>query len=662
MTTFTPPTPEVLNNYFLNYDITAFIAQGGMGAVYIGKQISLDRPVAIKILPPELGTTGQYFQLFQTEAKSLARLNHRNLVGIYDFGEVNGMFYIAMEYVPGRSLYSTVNGLAIEQKEAAYLITEICKGLAHAHDFQILHRDIKPGNILIDDNGHPKLVDFGLAMPINKNTPNGPAMGTPGYSAPELTANPTAVDQRADIYSIGILLYELLTGQLPGTPFIPASRLNGTDDRFDYVIQKATHPMPSMRYASCAEMALDIDSLVANWEASPQVDNRMPVNPLFAASTQSAKSGFITNNQQPHSNGPASRGLVTGSIAVPTTLMVPSGMITTPLSNQMGATTTIYKNSAVGQPLNKQGAKGLKKPSNHNGLVIVLGSVACIICIILVSLFLINYQKEINAERLAAKEAKAEEELRIQEEAQEKKKIEAEEKLKIFLAKKEKEANDLFEANEIARLKEEKIIAEKKAAEIAAAEMAKIKAQEEVEAQIAEMDRIKLEQEIAARTNGPNAVEFSPSEYIKKLRFRASELLVSSKKNLEIELKDNIRELKDLAELEITRLPKGPRKEATKITNDVIADLNKLNLLPSSVPEKANAPIILHYTAALLKQEAIILEHKKNNVDPIFESYIATIKQKIVELKETVNNVEIISLKLELEIVQSQEIFLTLIQ
>ncbi len=207
-----------------------------MGAVYLARQVSLDRPVAIKILPQEFGEDADYRASFETEAKAMARLNHTNLVGIYDFGEINGMLYIVMEYIPGRTLFDTANGQQVDEKEAARLIADMSEGLAHAHEAGMLHRDIKPANVLIDDEAKPKIVDFGLARPVGEEQTKGVVFGTPGYTAPEVLSNPHAVDHRSDIFSMGVMLYELLTGHLPGDPVVPVSRDSCSDQRFDAII------------------------------------------------------------------------------------------------------------------------------------------------------------------------------------------------------------------------------------------------------------------------------------------------------------------------------------------------------------------------------------------------------------------------------------------
>jgi serine/threonine protein kinase len=267
---FTPPDPEHLADLFPGYQIVRLIACGGMGAVYEAVQIALDRPVAIKILPREF-TDDESFRIgFQAEARAMARLNHPNLIGVYDFGEVDGMLYIIMEYVPGFSLFQAANGQAIIQGEVVPLVAAICRGLAHAHEVGIIHRDIKPANILLNHNNVPKIGDFGLARPLGKQIEEGEEIyGTPGYTAPEVVETPQAIDHRADIFSLGVLLHELLTGLLPSADPRSASAICHCDPRFDFVIRKSTHPSPAERYHSANEIADEIEKISAS--AGPRV-------------------------------------------------------------------------------------------------------------------------------------------------------------------------------------------------------------------------------------------------------------------------------------------------------------------------------------------------------------------------------------------------------
>ncbi|SHI68481.1 Serine/threonine protein kinase [Rubritalea squalenifaciens DSM 18772] len=288
MNQFTPPQPEELNNLFSAYRVDGFIAQGGMGAVYHGTQVSLDRPVAIKILPDVFGEDPSYRQSFETEAKAMARLNHPNLVGIYDFGELDGMLYIIMEYVQGRSLHESAHGQVVEEEEAARLILDICRGLEHAHEAGLIHRDIKPANILIDDQVRPKIVDFGLARPLEGDEGGGVVFGTPGYTAPEVLNHPENVDQRSDIYSVGVMLYELLTGGMPVDPYMSPSEAAEADERFDNIVARAIQPDPEHRYSSVSEMAEDLEELLRSLTNPEPVPSPPTSRLLTTANTPAA--------------------------------------------------------------------------------------------------------------------------------------------------------------------------------------------------------------------------------------------------------------------------------------------------------------------------------------------------------------------------------------
>ena len=262
---FVPPKPEELSQLINGYEVTDFIAQGGMGAIYRATQTSLDREVAIKLLPKEFGDA-EFRELFQAEAIAMAKLNHDNLIAIYDFGNVEGMLYIAMEYVPGKSLYYSCYQKAIEQETALDLVVGISRGLAHAHEAGIIHRDIKPANILLDTNAKPKIGDFGLASPMDSDFGEDEVIyGTPGYAAPEITMPGGKVGVPSDIYAVGIVLYELLTGFVPiEQPVKPPSTVVKCDPRFDAIFKKATDRDPSSRYQTVAEFADELEALKPN--------------------------------------------------------------------------------------------------------------------------------------------------------------------------------------------------------------------------------------------------------------------------------------------------------------------------------------------------------------------------------------------------------------
>ena len=268
------PAIEDLAPLFPAYEIQQFIAAGGMGAVYLARQISLDRPVAIKILARELGDDPEFRASFEAEAKAMARLNHPNLIGVYDFGEVDGMLFIVMEMVNGKSLHHSAYGRTIDPVQAGNLVAKISRGLENAHSAGILHRDIKPGNILLDADANPKIGDFGLATPMGQKTGEDEMIyGTPGYTAPEVYHR--RGDHRADIFSVGILLHELLTGKLPDGSGKPPSMICGCPRAFDVIFARATNPNEEMRYNSAGELAEALEAAVQETGSKNASTNRL---------------------------------------------------------------------------------------------------------------------------------------------------------------------------------------------------------------------------------------------------------------------------------------------------------------------------------------------------------------------------------------------------
>lgn len=300
---FTAPHINDLEPLFPSYELERLIAAGGMGAVYLAVQRSLNRKVAIKILPQEFSKDASFCEGFEAEAKAMARLNHPNLIGVYDFGEVGGMLYIVMEFAPGTSVFELAHTTKLDVLHVISLIKAVCNGLAHAHENGIIHRDIKPSNILLDHNGQPKIGDFGLARPVERKIQEGEEIfGTPHYTAPEVVESPQLVDNRADIFSVGVMLHELLTGKLPADDPRPASALVQCDPRIDAVIRKATHPMVIARYATATEMVKALEGVsttagqrvLTTTPASAALGPgsiRRPVRPL--KSTKSSSSSFF---------------------------------------------------------------------------------------------------------------------------------------------------------------------------------------------------------------------------------------------------------------------------------------------------------------------------------------------------------------------------------
>ncbi|MGE9270216.1 MAG: serine/threonine-protein kinase, partial [Verrucomicrobiales bacterium] len=268
--TFQAPELDQLAELLPAFDFLSFIAQGGMGAVYKANQRSLDRQVAIKVLPRELGADEEFRTSFEIEAKAMARLNHPNLIGVYDFGSVDGMPYIVMEYVDGKSLYHSAWNKQIEPAQAVSIIKSICAGLGHAHENGIYHRDVKPANILLTPKAEPKIGDFGLAL-SGEHGSSSIIMGTPGYAAPEFITNHATADHRADLFAVGVMLHELVTGQRPD-PEGQEPRQSTGDLRLDSIWKKAVQANPDLRYASAEAMAKDLE----NWErTAPKTQKRV---------------------------------------------------------------------------------------------------------------------------------------------------------------------------------------------------------------------------------------------------------------------------------------------------------------------------------------------------------------------------------------------------
>ncbi len=252
------------------YQVSTLIGRGGMGAVYLGRQDALDRPVAIKILPPGLEQIDPaYGARFRQEAMSLAKLNHPGIVAVYDFGRTEqGLWYIVMEYVDGTDVGRMLEQQGrVRSKDAMAITAHVCDALAYAHARGIIHRDIKPANILIGTNGVVKVADFGLAKTwqagASSLTISGHAMGTPHYIAPEALTAEGTVDARADVYALGVMLYHMLTGDLPRGLFEPAShKIKGLDQRFDPIITQALKNDPAQRYQGVEAMRRDLDALL----------------------------------------------------------------------------------------------------------------------------------------------------------------------------------------------------------------------------------------------------------------------------------------------------------------------------------------------------------------------------------------------------------------
>jgi serine/threonine protein kinase len=353
---FIPPSPSELAALFPQLDILEFIGQGGMGAVYKARQKELDRIVALKILPPDIGRDAAFAGRFTREARALARLNHSGIVTLYEFGVAAGipagrgagasspaeetvaggermgsstgaasssvgpggrmpdttpLCYFVMEYVDGVTLRQLLTGERVSAREALAIVPQICDALQYAHDAGIVHRDIKPENILLDRRGRVKVADFGLAkivaqeprgagwesavsptgsrpgghdsgaselrrsggLPIRDTagcqpapqdlTDAGKVMGTPQYMSPEQITAPGEVDHRADIYALGVVFYQMLTGELPGKTIEPPSKKVAIDVRLDEVVLRALEKKPELRYQQASVLKTQVETIAS---------------------------------------------------------------------------------------------------------------------------------------------------------------------------------------------------------------------------------------------------------------------------------------------------------------------------------------------------------------------------------------------------------------
>ena len=295
---FKPPSVADLSTLFPSLEILELIGKGGMGAVYKARQRQLDRFVALKVLPPAFGDDASFAERFAREARALAKLNHPGIVTLYEFGHVTQptgpLFYILMEFVDGVNLRQLLSGGRISPREALAIVPQICDALQFAHDRGIVHRDIKPENLLIDRRGAVKVADFGLAKlvgndgragsplpdgdspvdsgaqenarPTNDLTDAGKVMGTPRYMAPEQSERPSEVDHRADIYALGVVFYQMLTGELPAKELRPPSTKVQIDVRLDEIVLRALERNPSQRYAAVSEMKTQVEAVAGSRE------------------------------------------------------------------------------------------------------------------------------------------------------------------------------------------------------------------------------------------------------------------------------------------------------------------------------------------------------------------------------------------------------------
>ena len=299
--------PQILGGY----EILGELGSGGMGTTYLAKQIAMDRLVALKVLKPRFSQDPDYIRRFEREAKMAARLSHENVATAYEVGEVGGKHFFSMEYVDGQTVCELLEEKGPPpENEATYVIVQVCRALAHAHEHDLVHRDVKPDNIIVKPNGQVKLIDMGLTRSTSSENSNltetGFVVCTPDYASPEQGLGKREIDIRSDIYSLGCVFFEVLTGEKPFTgstsmeiigkhinePLPPVKKLRPElSDCVCRVVERMVAKRPEDRHQVPGDVMAELSS-GTGWAAVP-LSSRAGVRPMAEQLESWEKGGWI---------------------------------------------------------------------------------------------------------------------------------------------------------------------------------------------------------------------------------------------------------------------------------------------------------------------------------------------------------------------------------
>ena len=244
-------------------EIIECIGRGGMGIVYRAKEVASKREVALKLLDPSFNDQADFAERFEREARTLGELKHPNIVSIHDFGKSEDFYWLTMELIDGVNLRQAMQTEKFTPQQALEIIPSLCSALQYAHDNGVYHRDVKPENILLGSEGEIKIADFGIARMVGEKaemtlTKTGSTLGTTAYLAPEQIESPQDVDHRADIYSLGVVFYEMLTGNLPLGRFPAPSKKTGSHPDLDEIVFRALEKEREQRFQHAGDLSSEV--------------------------------------------------------------------------------------------------------------------------------------------------------------------------------------------------------------------------------------------------------------------------------------------------------------------------------------------------------------------------------------------------------------------